>query len=113
MEDKTRKNNLYTASYFKKRMRESGIKADIIVPRYPANDRRYWTMLIDSDLCIVCTCFKYVDPEQNRMVVLFKFSDGGQVIRLDKTIETLSMNIITEYVTALKCKKTAANELTN
>lgn len=108
--EKTRKNNLYTASYFKKRMRECGINVDIIIPRYSKTDKRYWTMLIDTELKVHCTCFRYMD-NNNKLICYFRFTDGGQYIKFDKVFETQSMNTLTEYVISLKDLKKKDSDL--
>jgi hypothetical protein len=97
----TRSNNkLYTLSYFRKRLKDAGIYARILVRSYGEGDKRYWTIAIGEQYIIMCTCFNYAD-ESGDQVVLFKFSDGNQKMIIDRNIQTESMNVIIEMLEKL------------
>jgi len=52
------KNNLYTKSYFVKRLRDNGYNVNNLVT-YSENDIRKWTININPDnYNILCTCYK-------------------------------------------------------
>lgn len=57
------KNNLYTLSYFRKRLREENIFSDILNIKYSNNDKRYWTININPQTGdnILVTCIKTED----------------------------------------------------
>ena len=92
-----KRNNLYTLSYFRKRLKDAGINAKILIENYSEQDIRYWTICISEELNIICTCFKYLDEDDNQ-IVKFHFSDGNQLFVFDKTIQTESMNVIIEIL---------------
>lgn len=92
-----KRNNLYTLSYFRKRLKDANIHARVIVDNYSETDKRYWTICISEELNIMCTCFKYLDEDDNQ-VVKFHLSDGNQRLVLDKHIQTESMNVIIEIL---------------
>ena len=101
-------NNLYTFSYFKKRLVDSGYTVTQIYNSFSANpkDARYWMCVIQpgkiiegkNSLPIVCTCFKSYDE------VKFLFSDGNQKIVWDKPLVTKSMLVIVNYVNEIFSK---------
>jgi hypothetical protein len=92
-----RRNNLYTLSYFRKRLKEAGIFAKILMNEYGEDDKRYWSIAIGEKHIITCTCFKYED-EDGEQVVNFRFSDGNQRLIIDKNIQTQSMKVIIEML---------------
>ena len=92
-----KRNNLYTLSYFRKRLKDGGISSDILVENFPENDKRYWSICISEELSIICTCFNYLD-EENDQIVRFHFTDGNQRFLMDKNIQTESMNVIIEML---------------
>ncbi len=92
-----KRNNLYTLSYFRKRLKDAGIYAKILVENYGENDKRYWTISISEELNIICTCFKFIDESENQ-IVKFYISDGGQRFTYEKIIQTESMNVIIEIL---------------
>lgn len=94
---KKRRNKLYTLSYFRKRLKEAGIYANILFENYDPLDKRYWTINITEELNIFCTCFKYLDQD-GMQIVRFHFTDGNQRLGLDKNIQTESMNVIIEML---------------
>jgi hypothetical protein len=91
-----RRNKLYTLSYFRKRLKESGFFARILVEKYEESDKRYWTICIGELDKIICTCFKY--NEDGESTVKFHFTDGNQRLAMDKYIQTESMNVIIEML---------------
>lgn len=80
-------NKLYTLSYFRKRLLDSGIKSVKVVEKYSDTDARYWTLLIDpNQSSLICTCYKRSSDD-------FKFTfliPNGNII----TVKTLSMDVI-------------------
>lgn len=92
MNSKKNKNKLYTLSYFRKRLRDSGITSKILIDSYTETDQRYWTISIDPSKKIICTCFKYT--ENDVIQFNFNFSDGNQNLPIDRNIKTESMNVI-------------------
>jgi len=81
-------NNLYTLSYFRKRLLEAGITSKILIKDYPDADPRYWTVSIFGDKHIMCTCIK------ERNDIKFEFWDYGVHIGNNRVIKTKSMNVI-------------------
>lgn len=58
------KNNLYTLSYFRKRLFENEIKSIKLIDHYSADDNRKWTILIyPNDKNILCTCHKIMNDK--------------------------------------------------
>ena len=56
---KRNKNKLYTISYFRKRLADSGVSSVRLINRYGLGDKRYWTILIEPQKAnILCTCYK-------------------------------------------------------
>jgi hypothetical protein len=94
--NKKNKNKLYTLSYFRKRLRDAGITSKVLIDSYTEGDKRYWTISIDPENRILCTCFKYT--EDNILKFYFNLSDGNQNLPIDKTIKTESMNVIIEIL---------------
>lgn len=86
-----RKNNLYTKSYFIKRLIEFGYFVSRVAERYPDNDVRYWTVYVrDVDgNTVIITCVKPNDD--------FYFRINGPNDSNIK-LETLSMNIVAETI---------------
>ena len=92
---KTNKNKLYTLSYFRKRLRDANLTSKVLIDSYKGEaDKRYWTISIDPEKRIFCTCFKYI--EEDEIVFNFKFSDENQSLPIDRTITTESMMVIIE-----------------
>ena len=91
-----KRNNLYTLSYFRKRLKDAGILSKVLIENFNEDDRRYWSICI-SELNIICTCFKYLDEDHNQ-IVRFHFNDGNQKFTYDKNIQTESMNVIIEIL---------------
>jgi hypothetical protein len=87
------KNKLYTLSYFRKRLREVGINTEILVGEYGDQDKRYWTISIDDNMKIICTCLKYTESDGST-VSKFHFSDCKQSFKMDMVRETVSMEDI-------------------
>lgn len=82
-----RKNNLYTKSYFIKRLTEARYFVTRLVDTYHQDDDRYWTINIrntDGNIAIL-TCVKNANS--------FYFRVNGPNDSNTK-IETLSMNVI-------------------
>ncbi len=94
MKEKKRKNNLYTLSYFSKRLRENGFIVKTLV-NYSENDIRKWTIIIEPNvLNILCTCIKISSTN-------FYFSlliNSENLLR----IRTESMEVIFNIINELK-----------
>lgn len=87
-----RKNNLYTKSYFIKRLIEFGYFVQRCVERYPDNDTRYWSVSIkdmDSNSCHI-TCVK---PDNDSYYFRINGPNDSNI-----KLETLSMNIVAETI---------------
>ena len=87
-----KKNNLFTLSYFRKRLKDENIDCKVLVKNFSSNDNRYWSVSIFEDLNIFCTCYK------DDSACHFLFSDGNQNIKIDKGIKTESMNVILDFL---------------
>lgn len=87
-----RKNNLYTKSYFIKRLIEFSYFVYRVVDKFPDNDNRYWTVYVrDMDgNTVIITCVKPDDDD-------FYFRINGPNDSNIK-LETLSMNIVAETI---------------
>ena len=96
------KNNLYTKSYFKKRLREAGIRVSDVAyvveqkdgeskyanVKFDDKDTRYWLVLIDGGRAnIECTCIRSGDETMFTMV----YPNQAKI-----TIKTKSMATIIE-----------------
>ena len=92
-----KRNNLYTLSYFRKRLKDGGISSNILIENFPENDKRYWSICISEEFNIICTCFKYLD-EDNDKIIRFHFTDGNQRFLMAKNIQTERMNVIIEML---------------
>lgn len=90
-----RKNNLYTKSYFIKRLIELHYFVTRVVEFYPDNDNRYWTLKVNdaanNAALITCVKSKNSSPED------FYFRISGPNDSNIK-LETLSMNIVAETI---------------
>jgi hypothetical protein len=86
------KNKLYTLSYFRKRLRDAGITSKVLIESFSEDDKRYWTISVDSKRRVLCTCFKFTENDETNFY--FHFADGNQRLPIDKTIKTESMMVI-------------------
>lgn len=88
-----RKNNLYTKSYFIKRLIEIGYFVSRVVEFYPDNDARYWTVYVkDMDNnTVLITCVKTKQSSD----FYFRISGPNDT---NIKLETLSMNIVAETI---------------
>lgn len=86
------KNNIYTPSYFMKRMKDSGFGIWKIFDKYGPHDSRYWTMLIDpGGFSVWVTCHLNRDELKD---VCFELNDGGVRIPRNFIIKTASMQTL-------------------
>lgn len=86
------KNNIYTPSYFMKRMKDSGYGIWKIFDKYGPHDSRYWTMLIDpGGYSVWVTCHLNRDELND---VCFELNDGGVRIPRNFIIKTASMQTL-------------------
>jgi len=87
------KNNVYTKSYFIKRMKDNGFHINTLVV-YPESDIRSWTININPKLHdILCTCYK--ENSQN-FYFNFQCQQNNSI-----TVKTMSMKTIFEMVNKL------------
>lgn len=89
------KNNLYTKSYLNKRLIESGFNTAPSIDRYPNDDIRQWTIIVDPGIKegranILLTCFKE-SPDNFWFVANTKRNLGLK-------ISTLSANTLAEIL---------------
>ena len=83
------KNNIYTPSYFMKRMKDNGYGIWKIFDKYGPHDSRYWTMLIDpGGYSVWVTC--HLNREELKDVC-FEINDGGVRIPRNFIIKTASV----------------------
>lgn len=90
-----RKNNLYTKSYFIKRLIDFGYFVTRSVEYYPEADSRYWTVYV-RDIegnSVLITCVKKKDSAPTDFY--FRISGPNDV---NIKLETLSMNIVAETI---------------
>ena len=86
------KNNIYTPSYFMKRMKDNGFPVWKIFDKYGPHDSRYWTMLLDpGGFSVWVTC--HFNREELRDVY-FELDDGGRQIPRRFMIKTQSIETI-------------------
>lgn len=86
------KNKLKTASYFIKRLKDSGFETWKIFNKYSDSDPRKWTVLIDpSGASIYVTCFEN-KPFYNEY--LFTFDDGNVNFKPGFSLKTDSIEVI-------------------
>ena len=53
------KNKLYTLSYFRKRLRETGILSDVMFEHFHKDDSRYWAIVVSRNILnIIIFCYK-------------------------------------------------------
>ena len=93
-------NNLYTLSYFRKRLLQEGYTSKILIKDYEKEDVRYWTISIDPKLKILCTCYKFLTEDGEN--VFFEFWDGYNKIKMRQTLNTKSMNVIINYLDGIR-----------
>lgn len=86
------KNNIYTPSYFMKRMKDAGYSIWKIFDKYGPHDSRYWTMLIDPGGYSVWVTCHFNKDEIND--VMFELDDGGNYIPRRLMIKTASVETI-------------------
>lgn len=90
-----RANNLYTKSYFIKRLIELHYFVARVIENYPESDSRYWTVYVrdaDNNTAIV-TCVKKKGSELNDFYFRINGPNDSNI-----KLETLSMNIVAETI---------------
>jgi hypothetical protein len=90
-----RSNNLYTKSYFIKRLINFGYFVSRVVEQYPDNDSRYWTVYVrdmDSNAVII-TCIKAKGSAADDFYFRVSGPNDSNI-----KLETLSMNIVAETI---------------
>ena len=92
------KNKLKTASYFIKRLKDSGFETWKIFNKYSDADPRKWTVLIDpSGSSVYITCF------ENRPFLgeyLFAFDDGNVNFKPGFSLKTDSIEVVVNRLLA-------------
>jgi len=87
-----RKNNLYTKSYFIKRLIESKYFVYRVIDKFPDRDIRYWTVYVrdvDSNTVLI-SCVK---PEDASFYFRINGPNDSNIV-----LETLSMNVVVETI---------------
>ena len=103
-----RKNNIYTAGYFIKRLKDSGYVVLRIFEKYSFCDPRRWTIIVDpGNASIFITCYENKDFKDE---IMFEISDGGRRFPKNYSIKTDSIEVI---VSALVEKEVPQNDKTN
>lgn len=87
-----RKNNLYTKSYFIKRLIEFRYFVYRVVDQYPDNDIRYWTVYV-RDLAGNTAIISCVKPDADDFYFRINGPNDSNI-----KLETLSMNIVAETI---------------
>ena len=86
------KNNIYTPSYFMKRMKDNGYGVWKMFDKYGPHDSRYWTMMIDpGGYSVLVTCYFNKEELDD---VYFELDDGGNRIPRKLLIQTQSAETI-------------------
>lgn len=92
------KNKIYTLSYFKKRLKDSGYVVWDIMNKYAIEDPRKWTVLVNPSIeSVYITCI--VNREELGQIPEFEISDGGMRFQKNLTIKTSSMEVIINHLT--------------
>ena len=92
MNNRQIKNKLKTASYFTKRLKDSGFETWKIFNKYSESDPRRWTVLIDpGGASIYITCFEN-KPFYNEY--LFTFDDGNVNFKPGFSLKTDSIEVV-------------------
>ena len=90
MEDKKPKNKLYTKSYTVKRLIEEGFVIEKLNIKYPKEDIRYWTILIDPGVHnIFLTCYLPTNKDEFYFKLTYKNT---------LTIKTKSLNVLSDAI---------------
>ena len=83
------KNNIYTPSYFMKRMKDNGYGTWKMFDKYGPHDSRYWTMILDpGGYSVWVTCHLNRDELKD---VCFELNDGGIRIPRNFILKTSSI----------------------
>jgi hypothetical protein len=100
-------NQLFTKSYFIRRLIKGGFFVKSLVDRYPINDSRYWTIIANpglSSIFITCirkedkTSFKIVGPNHSQT----KIETKSMIIILD---------VLNNINTHIDCDTNLTNEI--
>lgn len=96
-------NNLYTLSYFRKRLKEADIPSIKLICDFAKDDSRYWAILAyPNDKNIIIICYKFNPTEFH---FLFNISSNSHLI-----VKTKSMKIIIDELKMLKQGIEISNE---
>jgi hypothetical protein len=92
------KNKIYTLSYFKKRLKDSGYIVWDIMNKYAMEDPRKWTVLVNPSIeSVYITCI--VNREELGQLPEFEINDGGMRFQKNLTLMTSSMEVIINLLT--------------
>jgi len=87
------KNKIYTLSYFKKRLKDSGYIVWDIMNKYAMEDPRKWTVLVNPSIeSVYITCI--VNRNELGQLPEFEINDGGMRFQKNLTLMTSSMEVI-------------------
>lgn len=102
-------NKLTTLGYFRKRLKDCGYNSIEVFRNFCETDPRAWTLVIEpGKASIFCTC--YVNfPELGDS--FFELYDGGQYIPGKFKIQTISFEVLVEYLNKLNITKTVEDKL--
>jgi hypothetical protein len=90
------KNNITTAGYFIKRLRDNGFYVCRIFDEYGIGDPRNWTTLINPGRESVY--ITYYTNKNSFQESLFEFNDGGLRFPRNFQLKTESMEVIISYL---------------
>lgn len=84
-------NNIDTAGYFLKRLRDAGFIAIRLFSDYAPEDPRKWTVMVAPNKdSVMVTCYK--NPENG--LTTFRIDDGGYKWPVNSYFKTSSLNVI-------------------
>lgn len=98
------KNNIYTPSYFMKRMKDNGFGTWKMFDKYGPHDSRYWTMILDpGGYSVWVTCHLNRDELKD---VCFELNDGGVNIPRNFILKTDSIQTFINTLLTFKVQNT-------
>jgi hypothetical protein len=86
------KNNVTTAGYFIKRLRDNGFITIRLFSDYAQHDSRKWTVVVDpGGHSLLITCYQNKEFKGD---MYFEFNDGGNRFTNNYKLKTQSMEIV-------------------
>ena len=108
MSKRIRKNKIYTAGYFIKRLKDSGYVVLRMFEKFSFSDPRRWCIIVDpGNASIFITCYENKDFKGD---IMFEINDGGRRFPKNYSIKTDSIEVI---VSALVEKEVPQNDESN